>query len=164
MTGALATGFDDSERSPGLQLWRVTNAWQAAMRAALTPHDLTHVQFVLLASLAWLGATGSDGSGPALTQRALAQHARVDVMMTSQVLRALEAKGLVRRRIDPSDARARLVVLTAEGVDRANRAVVGVEAADAAFFAPLGVGAAAFVRELALLGDAPAQSSAAKAR
>ena len=42
------------ERSPGFLLWRVTLAWQRAMRAALAPHDLTHVQFVLLTTTWWL--------------------------------------------------------------------------------------------------------------
>jgi hypothetical protein len=53
MNGALRSEFTDAELSPGLLLWRVTNAWQAAQRAALRPFDLMHVQFVLLASLSW---------------------------------------------------------------------------------------------------------------
>src|SRR4051794_41912041 len=91
MTGELRTAHAEADESPGLMLWRVTNAWQAAQRATLGPFDLTHVQFVLLASLAWLRADGP------VTQRELASHARTDPMMTSQVLRALEAKGLVDR-------------------------------------------------------------------
>ena len=43
------------ERSPGFLLWRVTLAWQRRIRAALAHHELTHVQFVVLASLWWLG-------------------------------------------------------------------------------------------------------------
>ena len=49
----LQTEFPDSNDSTGLQLWRVTNAWQAAQRAALKPFGLTHVQFVVLASLTY---------------------------------------------------------------------------------------------------------------
>ena len=65
-------------------LWQVTNRWQAAQRAALKPYGLTHVQFVVLASLTWLAADGP------VTQKALADHAALDPMMTSQVLRTLE--------------------------------------------------------------------------
>ena len=50
--------------------------------------------------------TWLDVEGP-VTQHALAEHAATDEMMTSQVLRALEERGLVERAQHPSDARAR---------------------------------------------------------
>jgi len=128
----LATEFSSAQDSPGFLLWQVTNRWQAAIRAALKPLGLTHVQFVLLASLAWL-----DADGP-VTQRALAGHAAVDPMMCSQVLRALEDRGLVERAPHPSDRRARALVVTPAGAALADRAVVVVEACDRAFFARLG--------------------------
>lgn len=142
MTG-LDTQFADADDSTGLALWRVTNRWQAAQRSALASFDLTHVQFVLLASLTYLDAT-------APTQRELADHAGTDPMMTSQVLRALEAKRLILRRPHPTDARARLLVVTAAGRALANRAVVAVEACDAQFFGPL-ADRAGFTRELGRL-------------
>lgn len=142
---ALATEFDDAADSTGLALWRVTNRWQAAQRATLAPFDLTHVQFVLLASLTWL-----DAEPP--TQNELAAHAGTDPMMTSQVLRALEAKGLVERLAHPTDGRARLLSVTAVGRDLANRAVVAVEACDAAFFAAL-ADRGVFTKELGRLAN-----------
>lgn len=145
MTRRLATQFDDSAKSTGLALWGVTNAWQAAQRAALRPHGLTHVQFVILASLTWL-----DLDAP-VTQNDLATHAGADPMMTSQVLRSLEAKDLVSRRPHPTDARARAVAVTDVGAALANRAVVSVEAVDDDFFAPLGRQRAQFTAALASL-------------
>jgi DNA-binding MarR family transcriptional regulator len=56
-------------------------------------------------------------------------------MMTSQVLRALEQRGLVERPADPTDARARRVVVTSAGAALARRSLRRVEAADAEFFA-----------------------------
>jgi len=141
----LATGFTTPEASPGFLLWRVTNRWQAAQRAALRPLGLTHVQFVLLASLSWLG------SEDPVTQRALADHAATDPMMTSQVVRALEAKALLVRAAHPVDRRARAVTLTAAGRELADAAVGVVEACDREFFAALGTRAAAFTRALAAL-------------
>jgi DNA-binding MarR family transcriptional regulator len=117
--------------SPGFLLWRVTNRWQRAMVGALGPLGLTHVQFVLLASVWWLGRT----SGEPPTQRGVADHAGTDPMMTSQVLRALEGRELVRRARDPGDARARRVTCTPEGTELAERAIAVVEAADRDFFA-----------------------------
>jgi DNA-binding MarR family transcriptional regulator len=146
----LSTGFASAEESPGLLLWQVTNRWQAAQRAALRPYGLTHVQFVLLASLTWL----AGASGETVTQRALADHAVTDPMMTSQVLRALEGRGLVVRGPHPQDARARALSVTAEGRALANRAVAAVEACDAAFFAALADGTPAFAHALRTLRDA----------
>lgn len=128
----LATAFDSAENSPGFMLWRATNRWRATQRAVLKPLGLTHVQFVILASLTYL-----DEDGP-VTQKQLADHAATDVMMTSQVLRALERAGLIRRRPHPSDRRARALAVTAEGRALADRAVVAVEAADQEFFSAAG--------------------------
>jgi DNA-binding MarR family transcriptional regulator len=57
-----------------------------------------------------------------------------DVKMTSQVVRRLEAKGLLQRQVDPGDSRARRLRLTAEGQRLARRAITAVERADAQFF------------------------------
>ncbi|HEY8858666.1 MAG TPA: MarR family transcriptional regulator [Gaiellales bacterium] len=116
--------------SPGFLLWHATMRWQRAMRAALAPHDLTHVQFVLLASAWWLGEQGEQPS-----QRRLAEQAGTDAMMTSQVARALERAGLVERLRDPADSRSVRVTVTLAGRERLKGALRDVEAADAAFFA-----------------------------
>lgn len=131
MTGDLDSSYSDAGASPGLALWRVTNGWQRQIRAVLAPHDLTHVQYVLLASLTWM-----DRTEP-VTQRQLAEHARIDVMMTSQVLRILESKGYITRDRHPTDGRAITLTPTAVGVALANRATHDVEAADSRYFAAL---------------------------
>jgi len=146
----LNTRFTDAGESPGLLLWRVSTAWQAAVREALAPHDLTHTQFVLLASLTWLRGDRDDP----VSQRDLAEHARTDVMMTSQVLRALEGKGFLERRPHPGDARARDLVPTAAGVAVVNRAIVSVEDCDARFFAAAGDTLPALREALARLQNA----------
>jgi DNA-binding MarR family transcriptional regulator len=121
--------IEDPETSPGFLLWHVTLRWQRAVAAALAPLDLTHVQFVLLACTWWLS---SQGQVP--NQLQLARQAGTDVKMTSQVVRRLEAKGLLQRQVDPGDSRARRLRLTAEGQRLARRAITAVERADAQFF------------------------------
>jgi DNA-binding MarR family transcriptional regulator len=148
VTDRLATEHAGPDESPGLLLWQVTNRWQAAQRATLKPFGLTHVQFVLLASLTWL-----DAEGP-VTQKALAEHAATDPMMTSQVLRTLEARGLVERAPHPSDRRARALRVTETGRELANRVVVAVEACDRAYFAPLGAETPRLTAALVRLRDA----------
>jgi DNA-binding MarR family transcriptional regulator len=128
----LQTEFTEPNDNPGFLLWRVTNAWQRQIRSALEPLDLTHVQFVLLASLAWLSKQEKG-----IPQVLLAGHANTDVMMTSQVVRTLEFKGYLERQSDPTDARAKLLTITAAGLKLVNQAIVKVESVDKNFFLKL---------------------------
>jgi DNA-binding MarR family transcriptional regulator len=122
----------DPEQSPGFVLWHVTLRWQRAVTAALAPLGLTHVQFVLLASAWWLNSRGDEPN-----QLSLARQAGTDVKMTSEVLRKLEAKGLLVRTVDAADTRARRIRVTGGGGELARAAVTVVEGADAAFFGAL---------------------------
>lgn len=115
--------------SPGFLLWHATLRWQREVRAALRPLGLTHVQFVLLAGTWWLGRNGDAPS-----QRELAAHAGTNIMMTSQVVRALVKLGLVGHEPDPADARVRRVSASAEGARLARRAIDVVEAVDERYF------------------------------
>jgi len=115
--------------SPGFLLWHATLRWQREMAAALDPLGLTHVQFVLLACAWWL-----NGQGVHPNQLAVARQAGTDVKMASQVLRTLEAKGLIEREVDPADTRAKRLRVTGAGAGLAPRAIAAVELADAEFF------------------------------
>lgn len=118
--------------SPGFLLWRVTLRWQRDVAAALGPLDLTHVQFVLLACTWWMNTHGEQPN-----QQTLARRAGTDVKMTSQVLRALEAKGLIERTVDPADTRAKRLRVTSAGAELAPRAIEVVVAVDDRFLAPV---------------------------
>jgi DNA-binding MarR family transcriptional regulator len=120
----------EPSQSPGFLLWHATLRWQREIAAALAPLDLTHVQFVLLASTWWLNQRGERPN-----QIALAAQAGTDVKMTSQVVRGLERKGLLEREIDPADTRARRLRVTRRGSRLAPRAIEAVERADTEFFA-----------------------------
>jgi DNA-binding MarR family transcriptional regulator len=117
-------------QSPGFLLWRVTLRWQREVAAVLAPMALTHVQFVLLACTWWLNDQGEHPN-----QMRVAAQAGTEIKMTSEVLRALEAKGLVEREVDPDDTRAKRLRVTKRGLALAPRAVAAVEEADARFFA-----------------------------
>jgi DNA-binding MarR family transcriptional regulator len=118
------TAFGSPEQSPGFVLWRATLAWQRRVAAALAPLDLTHAQFVLLACAWWLGREEPP------RQADVAAQAGTDAVMTSEVLRRLEGKGLVERRPDPADRRARRIAVTPAGIRLAERAVAAVEGVD----------------------------------
>jgi DNA-binding MarR family transcriptional regulator len=104
--------------SPGFLLWHVRLRWQRDIAAALAPLGLTHVQFALLATTWWLNSPGEDPN-----QLTLARQAGTDVKMTSQVLRTLEAKCLIRRQTDPADTRAKRLRVTSRGADLAQQAI-----------------------------------------
>jgi DNA-binding MarR family transcriptional regulator len=119
----------EPDASPGFLLWQVTLRWQREVTAALAPLDLTHVQFVLLATTWWMNTHGEDPN-----QHTLAGRAGTDVKMTSQVLRRLEDKGLIGREVDRADTRAKRLRVTEHGAELARSAIARVEAADAEFF------------------------------
>ena len=127
---AMTSRFTSAGESPGFLLWRISNAWQQRQRAALQPFGLTHVQFVLLASLVWLTQHGAT-----VTQSDLAEQAQTDPMMTSQVVRTLEARGLLTRATSAQDRRARILTPTAAGAALTVAAIKVVEAVDAECFA-----------------------------
>jgi DNA-binding MarR family transcriptional regulator len=145
---SLQTRHQEPEESPGFLIWVITNRWQAAQRATLKPFGLTHVQMILLAALVWL-----EGEGP-VSQRQLADQAATDPMMTSQVIRVLESRSLVRRYPHPSDGRARALETTAAGRSLVNRALAAVEDCDAEFFSVLGDQMEALTSGLKVLHDA----------
>lgn len=133
----------------GRLLWQVGVVWERAINAELREYDLTHVHVALMAGIEQLTA-----GGEALTQTRLASATRTDVMMTSKALRALEARGLVRRKEHPDDTRARSVSLTREGSALLRKATKAAAKVDAEVFG--GVTGLDKIRKaaLGLLGDA----------
>lgn len=127
--------FGKAEDSPGYLLWQVTTLWQREIKKRLDELNLTHSQYVLLASLLWL--TGQDRP---VTQIDLSLHSKIDPMTTSTVLRTLEKKGWVQRAEHPTDTRAKTVVLTPSGIDLVRRAIPVVEQTDLSFFSATDVG------------------------
>jgi DNA-binding MarR family transcriptional regulator len=124
---------EKSEDSSGFLLWQVTNLWQREIKKALEPFDLTHSQFVLMASIHWLTLHKQD-----VTQILLSAHTKIDPMTTSTVLRTLQTKGLLQRHEHLTDTRAKTVGLTDIGKKIIKLAVKTVETFDKTFFATLG--------------------------
>ena len=88
---------------------------------------------MLLASITSL----SEHDDP-VTQVMLARHARTDAMTTSQIVRTLERKKLVRRIDHPTDSRAYALRPTAAGRRLSRQLIHLVERADQEFFGALG--------------------------
>lgn len=134
---------DTPEESSGFLLWQVTNLWQREIKKALEKYDLTHSQFVLLASILWLSKEEDN-----VTQVLLSSHTKIDPMTTSTVLRTLQQKGLLKRQEHTTDTRAKTVSLTASGEKVTKQAVKTVEQFDGEFFEVLGKNTKDFNKKL----------------
>jgi len=146
--------FASPDDSPGFLLWQASNLWQREIKKALERFSLTHAQFVVLASAHQL-----EQQPAPVTQVALAEHARIDKMMTSKLLRTLEAKGLLIRAEHEQDTRAKAIELTPAGTKMLVQATWALEEFDVAFFGVLGAQQASLGQQLKLLLSSSSASS-----
>jgi len=116
------------KQSPGFLLWHISTSWRSSIEAVLKPIGLTHPQFVVLATLGWLTKNGES-----ITQVSIGRMAGLDPNTTSQIVKGLEQKGLIRREAS-SDSRAKNCNLTSIGHKILGKAMPEVETADEAFF------------------------------
>lgn len=103
--------FKPGKMSPGFLLWEVGNLWQRIITNELSKIELTPVQFYLLSGLKKL----CIGDECAVKQIDLARFTQMNAMMTSNVLRTLEKKMLIKRVAHPNDSRAIILELTKAG-------------------------------------------------
>jgi DNA-binding MarR family transcriptional regulator len=123
---------EKAEDSSGFLLWQVTLLWQRKIKHELDLIGITHTQFVLLASLAWLGKNKTS-----VTQIDLSKHSKCDQMMVSKVLKTLIEKGFINRKEHDTDTRAKSLSLSKEGLKIILKAVPIVESIDKNFFGVL---------------------------
>ena len=96
----------DREQDLGALFAQVTRRLIAAERPLLQARGISMWAYVALTRLA---------EGPASTQQALAQQMGYDKTRLIALLDELAAAGLIERRPDPDDRRARIVALTDAG-------------------------------------------------
>ncbi|WP_026947047.1 MarR family winged helix-turn-helix transcriptional regulator [Algoriphagus marincola] len=138
--------YEKPDYSTGFMLWKVTNLWQREIKKALSPYDLTHSQFVLLASTHWLQSNNNE-----VTQILLANFAKIDPMTTSTVLKTLQSKGLINRANHKKDTRAKVLMLTKAGLEVVKPAIQAVEEFDKRFFSAINSAYPAFNAHLNIL-------------
>ena len=105
-------------QSPIVQASRTARRMEASLNLVLKGEDVTAFEALVLAALFF------ETSG-AIKPSALAAAFETTRSNVSHCISSLEAKGLVRRKIDPTDARAVQLVLRPLGKRRATR-VVGI--------------------------------------
>ena len=112
---------------------RVYNKWHSIIKKELKKMNLTHPQFVVLASLAYLSQNGNEE----ITQVMISKLSGIDVMTVSQILNLLEKNDFVKRKEHSKDTRAKAVILSKKGEEVLQKAVPLVEQIDEIFFGKL---------------------------
>lgn len=125
----LPFGFDRPESSPGFLLWQTTMIWQRQIKKALEIHEISHAQFVIMATLLWFEAHNYD-----TTQTLIINWSKLDKMTVSKSLKKLVIMGLVNRIEHEADTRAKKVSLTKEGKKLVHKLVPIIEKIDENFF------------------------------
>jgi DNA-binding MarR family transcriptional regulator len=125
----LPFGFDKPEDSPGFLLWQTTIIWQRQIKRALETYDISHPQFVIMATLMWFEAHHYD-----TTQINIVNWSKLDKMTVSKSLKKLAALGYVNRIEHETDTRAKNVSLTGKGKKMVRLLVPIVERIDSTFF------------------------------
>ena len=127
---------------------RVYNKWHSIIKKELKKMNLTHPQFVVLASLAYLSQNGNE-----ITQIMISKLAGIDVMTISQILSLLEKNDFVKRKEHSKDTRAKAVILSKKGEEVLQKAVPLVEQIDEIFFGKLDTDEEQFKHFLARLNE-----------
>jgi DNA-binding MarR family transcriptional regulator len=126
----------------GFKAVHVAQRWQRRLEKALEPVGLTHLQFILLATIDWL-----ERAGEVPSQARLANFTLFDRVMISKVLTLLAQKGLIMRDTHPTVAKAKRVDLTPAGRQSLARARPLWAATEKRYFGQIGD------KRMAVLGE-----------
>ncbi len=123
---------ESAEKIPGFLLWQVSKLWQRYLNSVLEELSLSSTQAIILGNIVRLTGNKKD-----VTQIMLSEITKVDPMTTSQAIRTLERKKLIKRITSKVDKRAFYVLPTPKGVEVTMQALQRIVRAHEAFFKPL---------------------------
>ena len=138
--------FSDPEQNGGFVIWQVSMLWQRKLKNGLDTIGITHAQFLLLASLQYIGTQKNI-----VSQQDLAKHCRIDKMMTSKILRTLQKKALLSRKKNKMDTRSKTLALSEEGETILAKAFKIIDRIDGDFLVSLGLNSMSFQDDLRTL-------------
>jgi DNA-binding MarR family transcriptional regulator len=113
---------------PGFLVRRLHQIGDALFFNECKTKNITPVQFGILTALSM---------NPWLDQKAIGRELALDRTNTAQVLKRLEEKGLIERRVNPDDRRSRLSVITKQGLKMMNSLYEGMQSSQERLIAPL---------------------------
>ncbi len=113
---------------PGFLVRRLHQIADALYFEECKTKNITPVQFGVLTALSM---------NPWLDQKAIGRELALDRTTTAEVLKRLEEKGLIERRVNPEDRRSRLSVITKQGLKVMNALHPGMQCSQDRLIAPL---------------------------
>ncbi len=131
------------ENAVGFVVWRIAARYQREVDRALASINLTSLQFITLALVAWFGRENEP-----VTQIELARSAGIHPMQVSQTLKALETKKMISRRRSKPDTRAKQVEVTSKGFKALQDALPEVIAVQGRLFGETGRPGGSLLKEL----------------
>lgn len=137
--------------APGFLLRRCNQVAMALFLEETAGHELTPAQFGALALIAL---------EPGMDQTRLTERTALDRSSVTKCVERLEARGVIRREIDPADKRARRLYITPDGLSLLDVAREGARRTGERLLAPLGAARARqFLAMLEEVADAHNTSS-----
>jgi DNA-binding MarR family transcriptional regulator len=131
---------------PGFLVRRLHQIHDALFFSECQTHNITPMQYGILTALSL---------NPWLDQTAVGHELALDRTTTADVLKRLEEKGLIERRVNPDDRRSRLSVITQSGLQTMNDLYQGMHSAQERLLAPLSeMNRIAFLKLLSVLIEA----------
>lgn len=102
--------FNSHEESIGFVFWKTYSLWSRKIKAELKTLGLTHVQFVVLATVFEMTKISKE-----VTQKEVADFSGIDIMSVSLALKFLVSSKYVIRKENKIDTRAKSVSMTKTG-------------------------------------------------
>ena len=121
------------EEKSGYLLYQVNMLWQRKVNQGLKSLDLTHTQFIVLASTAWMG---KEGERVHLSD--ISTFAHFDRMMTSRLTDKLSERNLLKKIPGKQNAKIREIKLTPTGIELLKKAIQKMLEMEKEFYGPLG--------------------------
>lgn len=120
------------QHSIGFQFWKLHMQWQKKVADTLSPHQITHTQFVILASIAWFEEQSVSPS-----QAQVCKLTNLEKMTFSKAIRQLETMHLVYRTRNITDARSFSLSLSTQALVILPQLMHIIESIDKEVFGPL---------------------------
>lgn len=132
MKNSSKTNWINMNEVSGFLLYSAYFAWKRKIESTLLSHDHTYIQFMLLMTL---GLFKKDKAN--VSQNDIAKFLSFDVIVTSQVLRMLEKRGLLKRSPKEGNERSKFLELTNASVAKIQGAAKDLLKAEESFFVSL---------------------------
>jgi MarR family transcriptional regulator, organic hydroperoxide resistance regulator len=143
MSSSFPTRYESPKDSIGFQFWKTSNLWRRKQQEALRAFDISHGQFIIIACTVNL-----ENKGEEIYQKDIASLSQTDEMTTSQIINALQKKGILSKERSLKDKRAFRIQSTDIGKDLLIKTFPIVEEVDETFFKSLKKNRELFIQSL----------------